>query len=226
MNLRRQILFGFPVLLNRAPTLHRLGFQAFQPKLVVGRAIQLHPLVCAGFNADFDGDQIAVHVPLSPNARAEAWSLITPGSHFFSPAIGKPTFLPSQDRILGIYYLTTKNCIFSFSSFIFQYISINIKSIPSKKKIFFLFSKREEVLQIFEKRRLKFYQSIWLYNKKPKIFDTEHELIFSERRLNQRGTEEKCSLWHWEVKKSKIHISQTTVGRTIFSFSLVQLQRK
>lgn len=100
---------SLPVLLNRAPTLHRLGFQAFQPRIITGRAILLHPLACSGFNADFDGDQRAVHVPLSSRARSEAWRLRTPSSHFFSPATGEPGFLPSQDRVLGCYYLTTFN---------------------------------------------------------------------------------------------------------------------
>lgn len=100
---------SLPILLNRAPTLHRFGFQAFQPSIISGRAIRLHPLACSGFNADFDGDQRAVHIPLSARARAEAWRLRTPGSHFFSPATGEPAFLPSQDRVLGCYYLTTTN---------------------------------------------------------------------------------------------------------------------
>lgn len=100
---------NLPVLLNRAPTLHRRGFQAFQPRIIRGRAILLHPLACSGFNADFDGDQRAVHVPLSARARSEAWRLMTPSSHFFSPATGEPGFLPSQDRVLGWYYLTTFN---------------------------------------------------------------------------------------------------------------------
>jgi DNA-directed RNA polymerase beta' subunit len=100
---------SLPVLLNRAPTLHRFGFQAFQPRIIRGRAILLHPLACSGFNADFDGDQRAVHVPLSSRARAEAWRLRTPGAHFFSPATGEPAFLPSQDRVLGCYYVTLNN---------------------------------------------------------------------------------------------------------------------
>lgn len=102
---------GLPILLNRAPTLHRLGFQAFQPRIISGRAILLHPLACSGFNADFDGDQMAVHIPLSSRARAEAWRLMTPGRHFFSPATGEAGFLPSQDMVLGAYYLTTSNRI-------------------------------------------------------------------------------------------------------------------
>ncbi|MFW2332086.1 MAG: DNA-directed RNA polymerase subunit beta', partial [Nitrospinota bacterium] len=95
-----------PVLLNRAPTLHRLGMQAFMPKLIEGKAIQLHPLVCAAFNADFDGDQMAVHVPLSIEAQTEAKFLMMASNNILSPANGKPIVVPSQDIILGCYYLT------------------------------------------------------------------------------------------------------------------------
>ena len=95
-----------PVLLNRAPTLHRLGIQAFQPVLVEGRAIRLHPLVCAAFNADFDGDQMAVHVPLSAEAQMEAWMLMLASHNILHPANGKPIAIPSQDMILGCHYLT------------------------------------------------------------------------------------------------------------------------
>lgn len=102
-----QVMQSHPVLLNRAPTLHRLGVQAFQPKLVDGRAILLHPLVCPAFNADFDGDQMAVHVPLSFEARAEAWKLMWSRNNLLSPATGQPILVPSQDMVLGCYYLTT-----------------------------------------------------------------------------------------------------------------------
>ena len=97
-----------PVLLNRAPTLHRLGIQAFEPVLVEGRAIKLHPLVCAAFNADFDGDQMAVHVPLSPEAQAEAKYLMLASNNLLKPQDGKAVTVPSQDMILGSYYLTVE----------------------------------------------------------------------------------------------------------------------
>ncbi len=101
-----EVINEHPVMLNRAPTLHRLGIQAFEPKLVEGKAIQLHPLVCAAFNADFDGDQMAVHVPLSLEAQLEARVLMMSTNNILSPANGKPIIVPSQDIILGIYYLT------------------------------------------------------------------------------------------------------------------------
>jgi DNA-directed RNA polymerase subunit beta' len=101
-----EVIQGHPVLLNRAPTLHRLGIQAFEPVLVEGRAIQLHPLVCSAFNADFDGDQMAVHVPLSVEAQSEAHMLMLASNNILLPATGKPTITPTQDMVLGIYYLT------------------------------------------------------------------------------------------------------------------------
>ncbi len=100
------VVRNHPVLLNRAPTLHRLGIQAFQPVLVNGRAIRLHPLVCAAFNADFDGDQMAVHVPLSAQAQMESWILMLSSHNILHPAHGNPIAIPSQDMVLGYYYLT------------------------------------------------------------------------------------------------------------------------
>ena len=101
-----EVIRDHPVLLNRAPTLHRLGIQAFEPKLIEGKAIQLHPLVCAAFNADFDGDQMAVHVPLSLEAQLEARVLMMSTNNILSPANGKPMTVPSQDIVLGLYYLS------------------------------------------------------------------------------------------------------------------------
>nr|QXP09640.1 RNA polymerase beta' subunit [Ottelia alismoides]QXP13284.1 RNA polymerase beta' subunit [Ottelia alismoides] len=105
----QEVMQGHPVLLNRAPTLHRLGIQAFQPILVEGRAICLHPLVCKGFNADFDGDQMAVHVPLSLEAQAEARLLMFSHMNLLSPAIGDPISVPTQDMLIGLYVLTIGN---------------------------------------------------------------------------------------------------------------------
>ncbi|NJR39453.1 MAG: DNA-directed RNA polymerase subunit gamma [Leptolyngbyaceae cyanobacterium CSU_1_4] len=104
-----EVIEGHPVMLNRAPTLHRLGIQAFEPILVEGRAIQIHPLVCPAFNADFDGDQMAVHVPLSLESQAEARLLMLASNNILSPATGRPIVTPSQDMVLGCYYLTVEN---------------------------------------------------------------------------------------------------------------------
>ena len=97
-----------PVLLNRAPTLHRMGIQAFEPILVEGNAIHLHPLVCKGFNADFDGDQMAVHLPLSIEAQVEAHTLMMSTNNVFAPSNGKPIMSPSQDIVMGCYYTTVE----------------------------------------------------------------------------------------------------------------------
>ena len=101
-----EVITDHPVLLNRAPTLHRLGIQAFEPVLVEGRAIKLHPLVCSAYNADFDGDQMAVHVPLSVEAQAEARFLMLSTNNILKPSDGRPVVAPTQDMVMGSYYLT------------------------------------------------------------------------------------------------------------------------
>src|SRR6202000_441213 len=101
-----EVIKDHPVLLNRAPPLHRLGIQAFEPVLVEGKAIKIHPLVCTAFNADFDGDQMAVHIPLSPEAQVEASVLMLASHNILSPASGQPITVPTQDMVLGLYYLT------------------------------------------------------------------------------------------------------------------------
>jgi DNA-directed RNA polymerase subunit beta' len=104
-----EVIYQHPVMLNRAPTLHRMGIQAFEPVLVEGNAIKIHPLVCKGFNADFDGDQMAVHLPLSVEAQAEAHVLMLATNNIFSPANGAPVTMPMQDIVLGVYYLTSEH---------------------------------------------------------------------------------------------------------------------
>ena len=101
-----EVIHQHPVLLNRAPTLHRMGVQAFEPILVEGNAIMLHPLACKGFNADFDGDQMAVHLPLSVEAQTETYVLMMTTANIFSPSNGSPMVGPSQDMVMGNYYLT------------------------------------------------------------------------------------------------------------------------
>ena len=105
-NILERVTKNHPVMLNRAPTLHRLGIQAFEPVLVEGKSIQLHPLTCAAFNADFDGDQMAVHVPISMEAQIEARVLMMATNNILSPASGRPIATPSQDMVLGSCYMT------------------------------------------------------------------------------------------------------------------------
>jgi DNA-directed RNA polymerase subunit beta' len=217
---RKKVIFRFPVLLNRAPTLHRFGFQSFQPQLIRERVIHLHPLSCSGFNADFDGDQIAVHVPLSPHARSEAWRLITPGSHFFSHAKSDLVFRPSQDIVLGTYYLTTRRSTFSiFRSF--NYLpgfvknkKLNISRKKWKRPLFFF--KKEEVITVFEKGDLKIEQFVWIYVQKIRV-DYESEVLIYERRVDKKGREQKSSLWYWENNSSKNILIRRIIGRIIFS---------
>ncbi|MEY3697167.1 MAG: hypothetical protein RJA41_817, partial [Actinomycetota bacterium] len=123
-----EVIAEHPVLLNRAPTLHRLGIQAFEPKLIEGKAIQIHPLVCTAFNADFDGDQMAVHVPLSAEAQAEARILMLSSNNILSPASGKPITTPTQDMVLGIYHLTGQSAVIG------KIVSVDAKSITFKTK--------------------------------------------------------------------------------------------
>jgi len=138
-----QVMEGHPILLNRAPTLHRLGIQAFEPILVKGRAIKLHPLVCPAFNADFDGDQMAVHVPLCLEAQIEARMLMLAPNNFLSPATGEPIITPSQDMILGCFYLTTPN--------------------PSQElQNELYFSSKEDALLAYQQKKISLHSFIWV----------------------------------------------------------------
>jgi DNA-directed RNA polymerase subunit beta' len=137
-----EIIQHHPILLNRAPTLHRLGIQAFEPVLVEGRAIKLHPLVCPAFNADFDGDQMAVHIPLTLEAQAEARFLMLAPRNFLSPATGDPIVLPTQDMVLGCYYLTLMN-----------------PDAENKNKYFASF---EDAIRAFEHNLLELQTPIWI----------------------------------------------------------------
>jgi DNA-directed RNA polymerase subunit beta' len=150
--LLEEVMKSHPVLLNRAPTLHRLGIQAFRPKLIEGRAILLHPLVCPAFNADFDGDQMAVHVPITVEARTEAWKLMFARNHLISPATGEPMLLPSQDMVLGCYYLTTETLRYQrFHSGRPFYFSSS-----------FYFSNLNQVLQAYLQEKIHLQTPIWL----------------------------------------------------------------
>ena len=139
----KKIMKGFPIFLNRAPTLHRLGIQAFEPIIVSGRAIKLHPLVCPAFNADFDGDQMAVHIPLSIMAKTEAYLLMLSTNNFLSPATGEPIILPSQDMVLGMHYLTSQKQTQLLGNHNY-------------------FSNKEDVILAYNCGKLKLHSSIWL----------------------------------------------------------------
>ncbi len=148
------------VLLNRAPTLHRVSIQAFEPKLIDGNAIQLHPLVCPPYNADFDGDQMAVHVPLSIEAQAEARVLMLSSNNLISPAHGKPLTLPTQDIVLGLYYLTV--------------------TVPNKEVKERRFATPEEVLLALEKGEIDLHSKVYIYRKG---MEETYKVSFSENDL-------------------------------------------
>jgi DNA-directed RNA polymerase subunit beta' len=155
-NVLEDVIQGHPVLLNRAPTLHRLGIQAFEPILVEGRAIKLHPLVCPAFNADFDGDQMAVHIPLSLEAQAEARLLMLAPYNFLSPATGEPIIMPSQDMVLGCYYLTAEN--------------------PTQQnKQAYYFSNLEDVLLAYNSNKIPLHSYIWV--RFDGVVDSDNNLI-------------------------------------------------
>ena len=163
-----EVITGHPVLLNRAPTLHRLGIQAFEPLLVEGRAIQLHPLVCQAFNADFDGDQMAVHVPLSIEAQTEARMLMLASNNVLSPATGKPIVHPSQDMVLGCYYLTAENRAATKGSGVY-------------------FSNLEDVVRAYEQREVDLHAYVWVrYQGSVRTEQPDNEVL--EHTKNEDGT--------------------------------------
>ena len=174
--LARQLLHhvvqAHPILLNRAPTLHRLGIQAFQPVLVFGRAIHLHPLVCPAFNADFDGDQMAVHIPLSPQARIEARLLMLASGNWLSSSTGQPNVLPSQDMVLGFYYLTLEKYAYQKGRGLF-------------------FQSLVDVMQAYEIGSIDLHSQIWLKWYGPFTGDSNSRLtnpqkhtVFSDKSVN------------------------------------------
>lgn len=156
------VVLGHPVLLNRAPTLHRLGIQAFEPILLSGRAIQLHPLVCPAFNADFDGDQMAVHVPLGLEAQAEARLLMLATHNWLSPATGEPSILPSQDMILGFYYLTTLKPTISNKHQLSTMVSTKQMAKGNVVQSNSIFNTFESVLHAYEINKIDLHEMIWL----------------------------------------------------------------
>lgn len=167
-----EIFKNHPIFLNRAPTLHRLSIQSFKPVLVEGRAIVLHPLVCSAFNADFDGDQMAVHIPLSYESRAEAWRLLWSQNNVLSPATGSPILAPTQDMVLGWYYLTSMD-LKNFYIQLFKDINPKIQ-LKKIKKIFQIqkvknfyqfktFNKKDQILSFYNQNKILSHTPIWFY---------------------------------------------------------------
>jgi len=209
MQVLQEVIEGHPILLNRAPTLHRLGIQAFEPKLVGGRAIQLHPLVCPAFNADFDGDQMAVHVPLALEAQTEARMLMLASNNILSPATGEPIVTPSQDMVLGSYYLTALQ--------------------PNYKKPNFgdnnsTFASLEDVIFAYEDKRLSLHSWVWVrFN--GEVEDEEDSRNPEESKQLEDGSR----LEIWKLRRDRFDsqnnlISRfilTTVGRVVMNHTII-----
>jgi DNA-directed RNA polymerase subunit beta' len=194
-----KVLKSHPIFLNRAPTLHRLGIQAFEPILVQGRAIKLHPLVCSAFNADFDGDQMAVHIPLSLEAQAECYMLMLAPYNFLSPANGEPIIMPSQDMVLGCYYLTANN----------------IKGLLGANHYF---SNLNDVILAYNQNQLEIHSKIWLRMNEKESFSSN---LRKKIELN-----DKTIIEYYEdrqIRRTKdgeiiVQYLQTTTGRAILNY--------
>ena len=197
----KEVIAGHPVMLNRAPTLHRLGIQAFEPILVEGRAIQLHPLVCPAFNADFDGDQMAVHVPLSLEAQAEARLLMLACHNILSPATGRPIVAPSQDMVLGCYYLTAENP-------------------KATKGAGRRFGNLEDAIKAYEQGQVDLHAYVWLrYEGEVETDEPDNTVIESEK-LADGSTIEYYRQRLVRKSATGEQISQyinTTIGRIIYN---------
>jgi DNA-directed RNA polymerase subunit beta' len=209
MQVLQEVIDGHPILLNRAPTLHRLGIQAFEPKLVDGRAIQLHPLVCPAFNADFDGDQMAVHVPLALEAQTEARMLMLASNNILSPATGQPIITPSQDMVLGAYYLTATR---------------QERSKPEFGDRTCTFANLEDVCHAFEEKRITLHDWIWVrFNGAVNDEDEAKEPIKSETLSDGTRVEQ------WKFRRDRLDedgalISRyllTTTGRVVMNRTII-----
>jgi DNA-directed RNA polymerase subunit beta' len=185
-----EVIQDHPIMLNRAPTLHRLSIQAFYPVLVEGKAIKLHPLVCAAFNADFDGDQMAVHVPLSLEAQIECRLELLSVNNLFSPADGRPVISPSQDVVLGLYYMTKEE----------ETSKDDNKVFASSEEVVIAYN--DGMLNIHKRIKLKLDQPIW-GEEKPSLIISQQEALL-EAEGGEKGEEQR-----------KVVIIETTVGRVL-----------
>jgi DNA-directed RNA polymerase subunit beta' len=194
-----KVLKNHPIFLNRAPTLHRLGIQAFEPILVQGRAIKLHPLVCSSFNADFDGDQMAVHIPLSLEAQSECYMLMLAPYNFLSPANGEPIIMPSQDMVLGCYYLTVNN----------------IKGLLGSNHYF---ASLDDVILAYNENKIEIHSGIWVRIQEERLLLSD---LIKTVQLND-GTRieyyENRQIRKTSDGKIIVQYIQTTTGRAILNY--------
>ena len=227
-SLLEEIMKNHPVLLNRAPTLHRLGIQAFLPRLIEGKAILLHPLVCPAFNADFDGDQMAVHIPLGAHARSEAFHLMWSRNHLLAPASGQPLLLPTQDMVLGCYYLTI------FKNFKLKQYTLDRAKKEKSSSFRYYFSTLSEVQQAYNQGLLETHFPIWvrwfgilqnfITQDDSKLVDQpiefrvdifgKSEFIFHDRQL-QKQKDSSDSFYVWKSIRNSMYL-RTTPGRVFF----------
>ena len=196
-----KVLTNHPIFLNRAPTLHRLGIQAFEPIIIQGRAIKLHPLVCSAFNADFDGDQMAVHIPLSLEAQAECYMLMLAPYNFLSPANGDPIIMPSQDIVLGCYYLTVTN-------------------VPNLLGANHYFANLEDVILAYSQNKLEIHSSIWVR--------ASYDMDQNSNLIKRKELKDKSFIEYYEnlqIRKNQkgekiVQYIQTTTGRVILNYTI------
>ena len=196
-----KVLRNHPIFLNRAPTLHRLGIQAFEPILVPGRAIKLHPLVCSAFNADFDGDQMAVHIPLSEEAQSECYMLMLTPYNFLSPANGEPIIMPSQDMVLGCYYLTVNNISGLLGS---NHYFVDL----------------DDVILAYNQNQIEIHSSIWIRINDVKYSDLK---LIKKIKLNDNTSIEyykNLQIRKDEDEKIIVQYLQTTTGRVILNYTI------
>ena len=196
-----KVLTNHPIFLNRAPTLHRLGIQAFEPILVQGRAIKLHPLVCSAFNADFDGDQMAVHIPLSLEAQAECYMLMLAPYNFLSAANGDPIIMPSQDMVLGCYYLTVNN-------------------IPNLLGSNHYFANLEDVILAYNQDQLEIHSSIWV-----RYLNNVNQNLTLIKKVELKDGSFIEYYEYMQIRKTKngtiiAQYVQTTTGRVILNYTI------
>ena len=214
LNAINLVLKNYLVLLNRAPTLHKLGIQAFQPKLVKGKAIRLHPLVCPAFNADFDGDQMGMHIPLSFESRAEAWKLLWSRNNLLLSSMGSPVLTPGQDVVLGCYYLT---------STLIKSISINqIKPLNNNAttNIHLYFKNFNDVIKAYNQNKLDIHTEIWIKWDTQIITDNKKDYPEYISILDNKHICYKYENHELYYNSNGYLISQfikTTVGRVIFN---------
>jgi DNA-directed RNA polymerase subunit beta' len=196
-----KVLKNHPIFLNRAPTLHRLGIQAFEPILVQGRAIKLHPLVCSAFNADFDGDQMAVHIPVSLEAQAECYMLMLAPYNFLSPANGEPIIMPSQDMVLGCYYLTVNS----------------IKRLLGSNHYF---ANLDDVSLAYSQNEIEIHSGIWIriQEKTPSLSNLIKTIVLNDGSIIEYYENN-------QIRKTKngeiiVNYIRTTTGRAILNYIL------